>query len=353
MPNTKRLRSIIGTEPGWQGRPPLKHQRHIEAREMNENQMAAHIYVRVRRPCRSSRRSCRSARCGPLRRSAPRPSGHGRSDRRRGRDGGSRACPGARPAASGGRVRRSRHATPCRKSIGTAHVRQMGGALVGGLCRADGAGIRGRSARGHRARVAAACAPEVIRPPKDLPPAKSGRRGRQAGGFGDGGADRGLRHRRRVGTLALSSPCRGTDSGASRCRARCKSGGNARHEGMGHAGAGAVGDDIAGAGLRGHLEETRDAPLADRDRDRLCRHLNPLRPMIRGTLRAKSAGGIGSISRRKSARRAWRWSSDTPSPCSSRRAPRNCACPRPMAVPPSSHSPSGSSRWMPARRPCS
>jgi hypothetical protein len=54
------------------------------------------------------------------------------------------------------------------------HVEEMLRALVGGLAGGVQRESRGRSSRARPGSGSAACACEVMRPPKDLPPAKSG-----------------------------------------------------------------------------------------------------------------------------------------------------------------------------------
>ena len=123
----------------------------------------------------------------------------------------------ARPA-SASRAPRACRRVPCRNSIGTCTSARCSARSPDGLP----AGCSGKPKNARPTTPgsgAAACACEVMRPPKDLPPAISGRPGRRAP----------LRRPRRAPPRAQPpadraacrpSPCRGTDSAASRCRAR-------------------------------------------------------------------------------------------------------------------------------------
>ena len=90
---------------------------------------------------------------------------------------------------------------PCRNSIGSRPARGAARARRR-ACRPDAAESRRRPGRGRPAAVPA-CACDVIRPPNDLPPANSGRPG-ALGRPGDGGAHRGVRDCRRIGTPRAS-----------------------------------------------------------------------------------------------------------------------------------------------------
>ena len=108
-----------------------------------------------------------------------------------------------------------------------------------------------------------------MRPPNDLPPAISGSFGNLARGFGDGGAHRGVRELWRIGPLAAflhveELVAQGRDAARREFRR------DRRHEGVIHAGAGAVRQHVTGARVPRRLQQARDAGLVvDRDGDGL------------------------------------------------------------------------------------
>ena len=84
---------------------------------------------------------------------------------------------------------------------GDLDVVEMLGAFVAGL--AGGVKREGEEDQAAHVgqRASSACACEVMRPPNDLPPAKSGSFGASSCCFRDSGADGAVRERRRIGAL--------------------------------------------------------------------------------------------------------------------------------------------------------
>ena len=156
--------------------------------------------------------------------------------------------------------------------MGILHLEEMCRALVRRAAR----GVQRKAEEGETAHVRAAelsaCACEVMRPPKDLPPAMSGKLGHEPRRFGHRGAHRGLGELRRIGALAALLHV-GELIAKRRDAALREPVGDRRHEGMGHAGAGAVGEHVAGACAARVLQEPRDAPrLVDGDGHGFRRH---------------------------------------------------------------------------------
>ena len=135
---------------------------------------------------------------------------------------------------------------PCRNSIGTCTSSRCARALVRRLARPGAAESRGTRGRATPGSGAIACACEVMRPPNDLPPANSGRRGQRPRGLGHGGAHGGMRDRRRVGALRAALHV-GELVAQRRDAALGQAVGDRGHERVRHAGAGAVREHVAGA----------------------------------------------------------------------------------------------------------
>ena len=124
-----------------------------------------------------------------------------------------------------------------------------------------------------------------MRPPKDLPPAIERQLRRKPRRLGDRGADGGVRDPRRIGPLAALLHIgelvaeRGDAAGFEPL-------GDRPHERMRHAGAGAMGEHVAGERLRGRNEEPRHiAAGADGERQVLDSHL--LLPVVRMVIAAR------------------------------------------------------------------